>query len=110
MTQLNQSKYGLSGKLKAKPGKINELASILLQAAKLVSNAKGCHLYIVSKDTRDAGWIWVTEVWDSKDDHDNSLEIEGCRMLISNAMPLIEGQPEQGTVLEVIGGKGINGN
>jgi quinol monooxygenase YgiN len=110
MAQPNPSKYGLFGKLKAKTGKANELVSILLHAANLVSTAKGCHLYFVSKDTQNGDLNWVTEVWDSKEDHDNSLKTEGVRELISKAMPLIDGQPEQGVVLEVIGGKGTDGD
>jgi hypothetical protein len=52
--------------------------------------------------------VWVTEVWDSKEDDDNSLHVEGVRALISRAMPLLAGQPEKGQELEVIGGAGLN--
>lgn len=97
MTQTDQNKYGLSGKFTAKDGKADEL----------VSTAKGCHLYILSRDTQNEHDIWVTEVWDSKKDHDNSLQLDGVKELISKALPLIEGQPEQGLELEVIGGAGI---
>ena len=51
--------------------------------------------------------MFVSEIWDTKEDHDNSLKIEGCMELISKAMPLIDGKPE-GTALEVIGGKGLD--
>ena len=101
------SKYGLHGSLPAKEGKADELVSILLKASKLVSNAKGCHLYIISKDAEDKNKIWVTEVWDSKEDHDNSLQNEEVRKLISKAMPLIDGEPGKGFELEVIGGAGL---
>ncbi|MEP6948023.1 MAG: antibiotic biosynthesis monooxygenase [Ginsengibacter sp.] len=101
------NKYGLFGKFKSKEGKREELISILLEAAKLVSTAKGCHHYIIYKDTKHEDGVSVSEIWDSKDDHDNSLKIEGCMELISKAMPLIEGNPE-GMVLEVIGGGGLD--
>jgi quinol monooxygenase YgiN len=101
------NKYGLVGKLKAKAGKGEDLASILLQASRLVSAAKGCHFYIVSKDTQQGDLLWITEVWDSKEDHDNSLKVEGVRELITKAMPILDGAPEPGVVLEVVGGKGI---
>ena len=42
--------YFLQGKLTAKPGSRDELATILLQASKLVSNAKGCKIYVIGKD------------------------------------------------------------
>lgn len=100
-------KYGMTGTLKAKEGKGDELVSILLEASKLVSASKGIHLYAVCKDTLHADTISVFEVWDSKEDHDNSLKLPAVKALISKAMPLIEGKPD-GTVLDVIGGKGID--
>ena len=100
-------KYGLHVKLKAKEGKGNALASILLEASKLMSTAKGCHLYIVSTDKEDKDCIWVTEVWNSKEDHSNALKVEGVMELIAQAFPMLEGQPEKGRELDVLGGAGI---
>lgn len=97
-------KYGLHGKLKAIQGQGDALAEILVQASALVAHAKGCHLYLVSRDPQDKESVWITEVWDSKEAHDQSLNVEGVRVLISKAMPLLDGQPEKGLVLEVIAG------
>lgn len=97
------SKYGLHGKLKATTGNGDELASILQQASTLMTAANGCHLYLVSKDIQNGDVVWITEVWDTKDDHDNSLSLPGVRELISKAIPILDGQPEKGTELEVIG-------
>jgi quinol monooxygenase YgiN len=108
MTQTHPVMYGRSGALNAKPGKADELASILLEAADLVSTAKGCRLYIVSMDVNDENTIWVVEVWDSKEDHANSLQKEGVRELISKAIPLIDGQPKGGMELDVLGGWGLS--
>ena len=101
------SKYGLHGKLTAKEGYGEKLAAILLDASNLVSSAKGCMLYFVSKDKTDNDSVWITEVWDSKEDHDNSLDVEGVRELISQAMPILDGKPEKGQELEILGGKGV---
>ena len=101
------NKYGLYGKLNALPGKGNELAAILLEAAELVRNARGCNIYLIGKDANNADTIWVTEVWDSKEDHDESLKADAVRQLIGRAMPLLDGRPEGGTVLEVLGGVGL---
>lgn len=103
----DESKFGLHGALKAKDGKSDELARILLKAAELVSDVPGNQLYIVSKDSEDKNKIWVTEVWDSKEDHDNSLQDEEVRKLISKAMPLLDGNPDRGFELEVLGGVGL---
>ncbi|MGI9541816.1 MAG: putative quinol monooxygenase [Cyclobacteriaceae bacterium] len=102
------NRYGLHGKLKAKESKGDELAAILLEASQLVAPAKGCHLYIVSKDQNDADAVWVTEVWDSKEDHDNSLTVKGVRELIGQAMPLLDGPPEKGQELTILGGAGLS--
>ena len=101
------NKYLLQGKLTAKAGHADELAAILLQASQLVSTAKGCGLYVVGKDKNEANSIFVTEIWDSKEDHDNSLKVEGVRELIMKAMPIIDGPPQKGQELELIGGMGV---
>lgn len=98
------TKYGLHGKLKAVKGEGDALAEILVQASALVSTAQGCHLYMVSRDSEEEENVWVTEVWDSKEAHDESLKMEGVRKLISQAMPLLDGQPEKGLVMEVLTG------
>lgn len=101
------NKYGLQGSLKAKPGKGNELASILLKASELVSNAKGCHIYLVSQDVENRDIVWVNEVWDSQEDHDNSLKTDEVRALISQAMPILDGPPQKGIETIILGGKGL---
>lgn len=99
------NKYLLHGALSAKAGKANELAEILLEASQLVSTAKGCKLYVISTDGSDK--VFVTEIWDSKEDHDNSLSIPGVREFIGKAVPLLEDQPEKGQELNLLGGFGI---
>lgn len=97
--------YLIHGKLNAKPTHADELASILLEASKLVSTAKGCKLYVIGKDQSDPNAVYVTEIWESKEDHDNSLNVEGVRELIMKAMPILDGLPTKGK--EIFGGAGI---
>lgn len=101
------TQYGLHGKLSATSGNGDKLAQILLRAAELVSTAQGCRLYLVSLDDSTPDTVWVTEVWDSQEDHDKSLQVPGVRELIGEAMPLLGGQPEKGQVLKVLGGFGL---
>ena len=89
---------------KAKEGKGSELAEKLLRASKMMQTAKGCHLYLVSQEEGNADHVCVTEVWDSQEDHDQSLKIEGVGALISEAMPLIAEPPTSGQKLIVLGG------
>ena len=95
-------KYGLSGSFTAIDGKGDELASILEDAASLMKDAKGCLVYIVGQQSDNNDVIHVFEVWDSKEDHDNSLHIDGVRELIAKAMPLIEGKPN-GIEIDIAG-------
>lgn len=101
------NKYGLYGKLKAKQGHGKALASILLKAAEHVSVLDTCHLYLVSQDSTDTDTIWVTEVWDTKAAHDESLKLESVRALIGQAMPILDGLPSGGTALNILGGYGL---
>ena len=100
-------KFGLHGKLKATSGNGEQLAQILLEASALVATAQGCQLYLVSRDDQDIDAVWVTEVWDSKEDHQNSLSLPAVKALIAKALPILDGRPESGQVLTVLGGKGI---
>ena len=99
--------YGLHGKLNAKEGKAQELASILLDASALMQNAKGCHLYAVSIDQNNPNEVWVTEIWESKEDHAQSLSVDGVKELIGKAIPLLDGSPQKGQELEILGGLGV---
>ncbi|WP_101446833.1 putative quinol monooxygenase [Pontibacter ramchanderi] len=101
-------KYGLHGKLQATTGNGPALAQLLLEASKMVSTAKGCRLYLISQEDTAPDDVWVTEVWDSKEDHDNSLQAPGVKELIAQAMPLLAGRPDKGQQLTVLGGAGLN--
>ncbi|MCI5082260.1 MAG: antibiotic biosynthesis monooxygenase [Saprospiraceae bacterium] len=103
----NTNYYGLHGKLSAQAGKGEALASILLEAAALMEKAPGCHLYVVGRQADTPDDIWVSEIWDTKDAHDQSLDLPGVKELISQAMPLLAGPPAKGQELDIFGGHGI---
>lgn len=102
-----KNRYLLHGKLTAKVGHKDELANILLEASKLVVTAKGCQLYVIGTDENDTNAVYITEIWDCKEDHDNSLNVEGVRDLIMKAMPILDEQPTKGQELKILGGTGI---
>jgi quinol monooxygenase YgiN len=104
---MTNTKYFLHGKLSAKKGQGPTLTALLLKAAAAMPQVKGCVVYAISKDQNDPNAVWVTEIWDSKEDHDNSLKLESVRAIISQAMPVIDGMPQKGQELEVLGGMGI---
>ena len=91
--------YLLHGKLVAKEGQSEQLANILLRASELVATAKGCIYYVVSRNPEEPQAVYVTEIWESKEDHANSLHVEGVKELITEAMPLLDQQPRTGQQL-----------
>ena len=62
--------YGLIGKMTAAPGRRDELAAILLEGLQAMP---GLRSYIVANDPADPDALWVTEVWQDKESHANSL-------------------------------------
>lgn len=100
-------KFGLHGSLKARESKGNQLASLLMKASEVLGTVAGCRLYVVSIDSEDEDLVWVTEVWDSKEDHAASLQQESIRSIIGEAMPLLDGMPTGGKSMKVIGGLGL---
>jgi quinol monooxygenase YgiN len=94
------------GKLTAKAGKRSELTDILLRAAEGVSGIPECRAYIVLEDLHDHDGVWVFEMWNSQQAHDDSLKDEQVRALIAEAMPILAGAPS-GSELRVMGGYGV---
>lgn len=92
----------LHGHLSARPGQRDDLAAILLEASRLMTEAEGCRLYAVSIDEEDPNAVFVTEVWDAKADHTNALQLPAVRALIGKAMPLLDGQPSKGQSLRLL--------
>ena len=98
------SKYSMTGKLVAQPGKREELAAILLQAAEGLKDNDECELYLVNVSEDDPDAIWVMELWSSADAHADSLKNPAALALIQQARPLIAGiEPVR---LRPVGGKG----
>lgn len=96
--------YGLIGKLIAHNEKRDELISILLDGTK---GMPGCLSYVISKDMTDENALWITEVWDSKENHHGSLSLEAVQAAISKGKPLIAGFGERFETTPV-GGHGLS--
>ena len=101
--QGGKAMYGLIGQMKTAPGKRTELAAILLEGTGAMP---GCLSYIVAEDTTDADTLWVTEVWDSKQSHDNSLKLPAVQAAITKGRPLIAGFGSRSETVP-LGGAGL---
>jgi len=95
--------YGLIGKMRSTPGQRDALIAILLEGTTAMP---GCLAYIIAKDKQDADAIWITETWDSQDNHKASLTLPSVKAAIKQARPLIAGFGERFET-EPIGGQGL---
>ena len=95
--------YGLIGRMLAAPGKREELLAVMLNGN---TPMPGCRSYVIARDPASDDGIWITEVWDSKEQHAASLDIPAVRETISKARPLIAGFAERFET-EPLGGIGV---
>lgn len=80
--------HGLIGKMRAAPGRRDELIAILGEGT---AEMPGCLSYVVAKDIEDEDALWITEVWDSEESHKASLALPQVRDAIARGKPLIAG-------------------
>jgi quinol monooxygenase YgiN len=95
--------YGMIGKMKAQPGKRAELIALLSAGT---ADMPGCLAYIVCEDLKEPDAIWITEVWKTKQYHDDSLKLPAVRDAITKGRPLIAGFEMSAEVKPVGGIKG----
>ena len=89
MAPVASPSYGMHVRIVAQPGKGDELAAILRQAATALETNRGCRLYVVSRSLDDADSVWVTEAWTDRAAHATSLHDERARSVIAQARPII---------------------
>ena len=94
---------GLIGKMISVDGKRDELISILLEGT---ADMPGCSSYVIAKDANDPDALWITEVWNDKEDHAASLSIPAVQQAIAKGKPLIAGFGDRFETLPV-GGHGL---
>jgi len=97
--------YGYIGSMRTTGGMRDEVIGILLSGADGL-RAAGCQLYAICTDPADADVIWVSEIWDSAEQHEASLQLPETRAAIGRAMPKLTGQ-FTGQELIVVGGLGV---
>ena len=95
--------FMLHGRLAAHAGRRDELLAILVEQDD-APPMPGCRLYVVATDPDDEHGVWVTEVWESAEAHQASLQIPDVRARISRAMPLIDREGIRQQRLEALSG------
>jgi len=98
----------LLNRLTAKPDQRQRVVEILLESGKLFDDNPACLLYLVSEASDDPNLVWVIDLWTNQEAHTEALKAPELRQFVEQAMPLLEGMPEQ-IVVRPIGGKGMPG-
>lgn len=99
------TKYGYLATMRTRPGTRDEVVRLLLTDPDAL-RPLGCHVYAVGVSDSDPDLIWVSEVWDSKEAHQASLEHPATKAAIAAAMPMLTGE-FTGQELTVPGGLGV---
>jgi quinol monooxygenase YgiN len=97
--------YGLIGSIAATPGQGDTLAGYLLEGLR---DMPGNLSYIVAKDPANPDKLWITEVWDSADNHMASLKLPSVQTAIAKARPIIAGMGDRQETVP-LGGLGLLG-
>ena len=95
--------YGLIGKIEVVPGQAAALAAILLEG---LQGMPGCLSYVVAADPADPDVLWVTEVWENRQAHADSLSLPSVQQAIAKGRPMIRGFGQRAET-QPLGGQGI---
>lgn len=99
------SQYALYTRFNALPDQGDALLNILMKTNHIVSSAKGCRLFVINHETDNKDIFWVTELWDSREDHAISQALDGCKELTVEVSHILASEPKQ-ILLVPVGGKG----
>ncbi len=80
--------HGIIGKMMSVPDGREALIRILLDASR---NMPGCLSYVVARDTMDENALWITEVWESREAHKQSIGSTDLHQAIAECKHLISG-------------------
>lgn len=102
------SKHGLIDVLTCAPEDQDKLFDLLIHIAQHLETIDDCLYFVISKEVNNPTKIWVTELWTSKEAHDQSLANAGQILLdvINEAMTLVTDERQRATLIPILG-KGL---
>jgi hypothetical protein len=62
---------------------------------------------VIAKDVSNGDAIWISEVWDSRANHEASLSLPSVKDAIAKNLPLIAGMGDS-TITIAVGGHGLS--
>jgi len=80
--------YGLIGQMLVADGKRTDVIAALIEGTQ---DMPGNIAYMIAEDVEDPNSIWITEVWQTKTDHTNSLQLPAVQAAIGKARANITG-------------------
>jgi len=80
--------YGLVAQMNTAPGKRDLVAAAMMAGTR---DMPGNIAYLIAEDMSDPDALWITEVWESKDAHANSLQLAAVQEAIGKAREHIAG-------------------
>jgi len=100
-------KYLVHGVFKAKSGSGEELAKVMMEAGDLAKTLNGCILYAIGKKEADPDCIYVSELWEKKEDHENCILHPTMRSIVMEIQSIIDGHPKKEFDMDVFAGFGF---
>ncbi|MEM7786440.1 MAG: putative quinol monooxygenase [Bacteroidota bacterium] len=85
-------------------GEREALAEILVAVSAAMP---GCLSYVVARDAADPDALWITEVWESAEHHQASLQSPAVQAAIAEGRPLIAGIGPERVETAPVGGHGL---
>jgi quinol monooxygenase YgiN len=98
---------GRYAKLTAKPGQGDTVAGKLLEVAQMLRETPGCELYVINRSIGEPDVIWVTELWQSQDALDESLQSTATGESIQEVRDLLAEGGFERIDVEPLGGVGF---
>lgn len=92
--QAGDSMYGIINRFIAHPGRRDELVAAITSDEGVM---KGCRSFVVAHDPSDPDAMWLTEVWDSREHWQASVDQPGVKTSLAVAIPLVR---DWGTTVE----------
>ena len=84
----DSGQWGLLGRMKAQPGKRDELIAVLQDSSR---DVPGKLVYLIQLEQDDPDAFWITEVWQTKAHYDACLSLPQVQRGMELGRPLLAG-------------------
>jgi quinol monooxygenase YgiN len=87
-------RFGQHTRIRARPGKRDELMAKFVEAAEMQRDNPACELTLVSTSPEDDVSVFLTEVWASAEDHERARQSPEVQAWAADMPSLVDGPPE----------------